>query len=56
MDNCDIEWFALEVNRDHSVVFEIASKYSISDSFVDHDGYSISFKGFLPIVIDIMVI
>ena len=29
---CDIEWFALEMNRDHSVVFEIASKYCISDS------------------------
>ena len=23
---CDIEWFALETNRDHSVIFEIASK------------------------------
>ena len=44
-DNCDIEWFALEMNRDHSVIFEIASKYCISDSFVDHDGYSISSKG-----------
>ena len=32
----DIEWFALETNRDHSVVFELASKYCISDSFVDH--------------------
>ena len=42
MDNCDIEWFALEMNRDQSVVFEIASKYCISDSLVDHDGYSIS--------------
>ena len=21
---CDIEWFALETNRDHSVIFEIA--------------------------------
>ena len=30
--------FALEMNRGHSVVFEIASKYCISDSFVDHDG------------------
>ena len=30
----DIEWFASEMNRDHSVVFEIASKYCISDSFV----------------------
>ena len=44
------------MNRDHSVVFEIASKYCISDSFVDHDGYSISSKGFLPTVVDIMVI
>ena len=52
----DIEWFALEMNRDHSVVFEIASKYCISDSFVDYDGYSISSEGFLPIVVDIMVI
>ena len=53
---CDIEWFALETNRDHSVVFEIASKYCISDSFVAHDGHSISSEGFLPAVVDIMVI
>ena len=46
----------LEMNRDHSVVFEIASKYCILDSFVDYDGYSISSKGFLPTVVDIMVI
>ena len=32
----------METNRDHSVVFEIASKYCVSDSFVGHDGYSIS--------------
>ena len=56
LDYCDIEWFALETNRDHSVVFEIASKYCISDSFVDHNGYSISSEGFLPAVVDIMVI
>ena len=55
-DYCDIEWFALEMNRDHSVAFEIASKYCISDSFVDHDGHSISSEGFLPAVVDIMVI
>ena len=42
-------------NRDHSVVFEIASKYWISDSFVDHDGYSISSEGFLPTVVEVMV-
>ena len=52
----DIEWVALEMNRDHSVVSEIASKYCILDSFVDFDGYSISTKKFLSKVIDIMVI
>ena len=46
----------LETNGDHSVVFEIASKYCISDSFVDLDGESISSKGFLPTVVDILVI
>ena len=56
LDYCDIEWFALETNRNHSVVFEIAPKYCILDSFVDHDGYLISSKGFLPAVVDIMVI
>ena len=32
---------------DHSVVFEIANKYCILDSFVDCDEYYISSKGFL---------
>ena len=56
LDYCDIEWFALETNRDYSVTFEIASKYCILDSFIDYDGYSISYKGLLPTAIDIMVI
>ena len=56
LDYCDIKWFVLETNRDHSVIFEIASKYSILESFVDYDSYSISSKGFLPTVLDIMVI
>ena len=56
LDYCDIEWFALELNRDYSINFETASKYCISDSFVDYNGYSISSKGFLPTVVDIMVI
>ena len=43
------------LSLDHSVIFEIAPKYSISDSFVDYEGYSISSKGFLPTVVDIMV-
>ena len=29
LDYCDIEWFALETNRDPSVIFEIASMYCI---------------------------
>ena len=27
LDYRDIAWLALETNRDHSVIFEIASKY-----------------------------
>ena len=56
LDYHDIEWFVLETNRDHSVIFETASKYCISDSFVDYDGYSISSKEFLPTVVYIIVI
>ena len=56
LDYHGIAWLALETNTDHSVVFEIASKFCISDSFVYCNGYSISSKGFLPTVIDIMVI
>ena len=55
LDYCDAEWFALEMNQDHSVIFEIIPKYCISDSFVDYESYSISSKGFLPTVVDIMV-
>ena len=47
LDYPDVEWFALETNRD-SFVFEIASKYCISDSSVDCDGYSISLRDFCP--------
>ena len=50
MDYCDIEWFALEMNRDHSVVFEIAPKYYILDSSVDYDVYSISSSFFFPVL------
>ena len=56
LDYCDIEWFALETNRDHSVIFETAPRNCISDSFVDYEGYSTSSKGFLHTVVDIMAI
>ena len=56
LDNRDIEWFAFEMSRDHFLLFEMASKYCILDSSVDYDGYSISSKGFLPTLVDIIVI
>ena len=37
------------------VVFEIASKYCVSDSFVNYDVYPTSSKGFLPTVVYIML-
>ena len=55
LDYCDIEWFALEMYQDHSVVFEIAPKYCISDCFVDYEDYSIYYKEFLPTVVDIWI-
>ena len=48
LDYCDIEWLTVKRNRDLSVIFEIALKHCISDSFVDYEGCSISFKGSLP--------
>ena len=56
LDYCDIEWFALEMNRDHSVVFETASKYCILDSFIDYEAFSISSKELLPTIVYVMVI
>ena len=56
LDYCNVEWFALETNQDHSVVFEVAPKYCISYSLVDCEGHSISSKEFLPTAVDIMVI
>ena len=43
LNYCDVELFALETNRDHSVVFEIPSKYCISNSFVDCESYDYPF-------------
>ena len=56
LDHHDSECFALETSKDHFVVFGIAPKQCTLDPFVDYDGYSISYKGFLPSVVDIMVI
>ena len=48
LDYSGIEWFALGMNRVHSIVFEIVCKYCIMDSFIDYDGYFFSSKWFLP--------
>ena len=56
LDYCEVEWCALEMNHNHSGIFETAPKYCISNSFVDYGSYSISSKGFLPTVVDIMAI
>ena len=64
LDYCDIEWFALETNRDHFVAFEKQTEIILSllrlypstafQTPVHYEGYSISSKGFLPTVVDIM--
>ena len=55
LDYCDIEWFDLETNRDHSVILRLYPSTAFW-TLVDYDGYSISSKIFLPTVVDIMVI
>ena len=37
LDYYDIECPALEMNQDHSVIFEVAPKYWILDTFVDYE-------------------
>ena len=56
LDYCDVEWFALEINPYHSVIFETAPKYCISASFVNSRVTPFFSKGFLPTVVEIMVI
>ena len=48
LDYRDIEWFALETNRNHSVICEIAPKYCILDSFVDYEGISFLLRDSCP--------
>ena len=48
LDQHDIGWFALETNRDDSVISEIASKYCILDSFIDYEFYSILLRDSCP--------
>ena len=51
LGSSELKWTGMgEFNSDDHYIY-----YCISDSFVDHDGYSISSREFLPPV-DIMVI
>ena len=55
LDCCDIEWFTLEMDQVPSVILRL----HLSTAFwtlVDYESYCISSKGFLPTVVDIMVI
>ena len=51
----DIEWFALEMNK---IILSFLRLHPGTAfwTLVDHDGYSISSEGFLPAIVDIMVI
>ena len=55
LDYCDIEWFPLKQTE---IILSFLRLYPNTAfwTLVDYDGYSISSKGFLPIVVDIMVI
>ena len=56
LDYCDIEWFELEMNRDIILWFLRLHPSTAFQTLVDCESYSISSKGFLPTVVDIMVI
>ena len=57
LDYYDIEWFTLEMNRDKIILSFLRLHPSTAfQTLVVYEGYSISSKGFLPTVVDIMVI
>ena len=55
LDYRDIEWFALETNRDNLSFLRLHPSTAFW-TLVDHDGYSLFSKGFFCLVLDIMVI
>ena len=66
LDYCDIEWFALIIIiifflqwilpwKQTEIILSLHSSCTFL-TLVDYDGYFISSKGFLPTVVDIMVI
>ena len=55
LDYYDVAWFALEMNQDRSVIFEIAPKYWIQPLLLTMRPTPFFSKRFLPTVIDIIV-
>ena len=51
LDYCDTEWFALEMNEQR-----LYPSTAFQTLLFDYDGYSISSKGYLSTVVDILVI
>ena len=56
LDYCDVEWLALEMNQNHSSFLRLHPSTAFQTLFVDYEGNPVSSMGFLPTVIDIMVI
>ena len=56
LNYCDVESSAWKWTKIILSFLRLHPKYSILDSFVDYEGYSISSKGFLLTVVDVIVI
>ena len=56
LDYYDTEWFSLERNREILRSFLRLHPSTAFQTFVDYDGYSTSSMGFLPTVVEVMVI
>ena len=56
LDYCDVEWFALETDRDHFVISEIAQKTAFCTLLLTMRAIPFFSKRFLSTVVDKMVI
>ena len=56
LDYCDITWYSLEMNRDHSVIFKIASKYCILANRWGNSGKVSDFFGGAPKSLQMVIV
>ena len=56
LDYCDTGWFALETNRDHSIILRLHPSTAFQTLLLTMKAAPFLLKGFLPTVVDIMVI